>query len=53
MLLYFLSEDTKPGPVPALLDWEIIHQKLPWNVIIVLGGGFALADSCKVCLHQL
>ncbi len=38
------------GPVPALLDWETVHHKMPWNVIIVLGGGFALADACKVCL---
>jgi len=41
------GEPSEPGPVPALLDWPIVHEKLPWNVIIVLGGGFALADACK------
>ena len=44
------GEPSEPGPVPALLDWETVHKKLPWNVIIVLGGGFALADACKVSL---
>ena len=41
------SETSKPGPVAALLDWPTVHTKMPWNVILVLGGGFALADACK------
>ncbi|KAK7088007.1 Na(+)/citrate cotransporter-like [Littorina saxatilis] len=31
-----------------LLTWEQVHRKLPWGVIILLGGGFALANACKV-----
>jgi len=32
----------------ALLDWQTVNKKMPWGVIILLGGGFALADACKV-----
>ncbi|XP_041468316.1 solute carrier family 13 member 5-like isoform X2 [Lytechinus variegatus] len=32
--------------IPALINWEIVHEKIPWGVLIVVGGGFALADGC-------
>ncbi|XP_022086476.1 solute carrier family 13 member 5-like [Acanthaster planci] len=44
------KEDLKEekGPCPALLEWPIVHKKMAWLVIILLGGGFALAEACKV-----
>ncbi|XP_041347668.1 solute carrier family 13 member 5-like isoform X2 [Gigantopelta aegis] len=36
----------KPEYTP-LLTWQMIHAKLPWGVILLLGGGFALADASK------
>uniref|UniRef100_A0ACB8ED83 Uncharacterized protein n=1 Tax=Sphaerodactylus townsendi TaxID=933632 RepID=A0ACB8ED83_9SAUR len=30
---------------PALLDWKTVNQKMPWNIVILLGGGFALAKG--------
>ncbi|NXX08160.1 S13A2 protein, partial [Larus smithsonianus] len=35
-----------PTP-PALLDWKIVHQKMPWNIVFLLGGGFALAKGSE------
>uniref|UniRef100_A0A3B4BC90 Uncharacterized protein n=1 Tax=Periophthalmus magnuspinnatus TaxID=409849 RepID=A0A3B4BC90_9GOBI len=26
-------------------NWSIVHQKLPWNTLLLLGGGFALAHG--------
>jgi len=47
-----------PGPVPSLLDWKTVHRDMQWGVILLLGGGFAIAEACKVasvfyhsCLH--
>ena len=49
VLIFFVSPDTDPpSPAPALLDWETVHKKMAWSVVIVLGGSFALADACQV-----
>ncbi|NWQ82000.1 S13A2 protein, partial [Columbina picui] len=32
---------------PALLDWKVVHQKMPWNIVFLLGGGFALAKGSE------
>merc|ERR1711874_678366 len=31
----------------ALINWQIVEKRLPWGVILLLGGGFALADITK------
>ena len=31
-----------------LLDWKALKAKMPWDVILLLGGGFALADTTEV-----
>lgn len=36
------------APTECLLDWKTVNKQMPWGVIILLGGGFALADACKV-----
>ncbi|KAM5179833.1 solute carrier family 13 member 2-like [Mantella aurantiaca] len=32
---------------PPLLDWKTVNQKMPWNIVILLGGGFALAKGSE------
>ncbi|NXV83172.1 S13A2 protein, partial [Atlantisia rogersi] len=47
------SRDERPGcrpkirAPPALLDWKVVHQKMPWNIVFLLGGGFALAKGSE------
>lgn len=33
---------------PALLNWDMVHEKMPWNILLLLGGGFALARGSEV-----
>ena len=36
------------GRSDRLLDWTTVHHKLPWNVVLLLGSGFALARGAQV-----
>ena len=37
-----------------VVSWQILEwgdmAKLPWGIVLLLGGGFALADAFKVML---
>ncbi|XP_068126267.1 solute carrier family 13 member 2 isoform X2 [Hyperolius riggenbachi] len=41
------GQKTKFRVPPALLDWTTVNQKMPWNIVILLGGGFALAKGSE------
>ncbi|KAF7218674.1 transcript variant X2 [Nothobranchius furzeri] len=36
------------GSTPRLLTWKIAHKKTPWGIVLLLGGGFALAKGSEV-----
>lgn len=29
------------------MSWEAAHEKVPWGIILLLGGGLALAEGAK------
>ena len=35
-----------PKNSPSLVTWKIVEKKMPWGVLLFLGGGFALSDAC-------
>jgi len=43
--IYKTSSDL-PAPQPSLIEWKTVEKQLPWGVIIIFGGGFALAEGC-------
>uniref|UniRef100_A0A7M4ENC7 Solute carrier family 13 member 5 n=1 Tax=Crocodylus porosus TaxID=8502 RepID=A0A7M4ENC7_CROPO len=55
-LLLFIVPATKPKflsmkepflPAP-LLEWKVVQRRLPWSIVLLLGGGFALARGSEV-----
>ncbi|KAJ3591324.1 hypothetical protein NHX12_009270 [Muraenolepis orangiensis] len=44
----FDTADEPAGPTPALLTWKVAQKKMPWNIVLLLGGGFALAKGSEV-----
>uniref|UniRef100_A0A3B4UEV2 Solute carrier family 13 member 5 n=1 Tax=Seriola dumerili TaxID=41447 RepID=A0A3B4UEV2_SERDU len=44
---HFLPHQTV-GPTPPLLTWKVAQKKLPWGIVLLLGGGFALAKGSEV-----
>ncbi|XP_008517583.1 Na(+)/citrate cotransporter isoform X2 [Equus quagga] len=43
------TEEERKAPFypPALLNWKVAQEKVPWGIVLLLGGGFALAKGCE------
>lgn len=44
---YDVTSKEKSNKPSTLLTWRIVHEKLPWGIVILLGGGFALANASQ------
>lgn len=44
LILFFIPSKLKKGKM--LMDWQTT-SKLPWNIVLLFGGGFALASAFK------
>lgn len=45
---FFFSERKMPFYPPPLLNWKVAQEKVPWGIVLLLGGGFAVAKGCEV-----
>ncbi|XP_063850188.1 Na(+)/citrate cotransporter-like isoform X2 [Scylla paramamosain] len=50
-LLFCIPAESKPAPgakqVERCMNWEAVHKKVPWEIVILLGGGLVLAEGAK------
>jgi len=44
----FVEGNVPASPVPPILGWSQMQKMFPWNVVFLLGGGFALAEGATV-----
>jgi len=54
-LLFIIPRDPLNNPDGGtLLNWNQVQKKFPWGIILLMGGGFALAEGAKAsCLTSL
>nr|XP_057942814.1 solute carrier family 13 member 2-like isoform X2 [Doryrhamphus excisus] len=46
---YGWDDTGKAIKAPAtLLNWQVVHKRMPWNIVLLLGGGYALATGSEV-----
>jgi sodium-dependent dicarboxylate transporter 2/3/5 len=43
ILLFLLPSKVRPGE--SLLTWKAAHENVPWGVLLLIGGGFALSEG--------
>lgn len=48
VLPWKFSDRYRGKSVPALLPWKAAEKLVPWGVVLLLGGGFALAHGSQV-----
>uniref|UniRef100_A0A3P8X3C3 Solute carrier family 13 member 3 n=1 Tax=Cynoglossus semilaevis TaxID=244447 RepID=A0A3P8X3C3_CYNSE len=46
-LRWWLDPKASNTPYVPLLSWKKAQDSVPWNIILLLGGGFAMAKACE------
>ncbi|KAF5889187.1 solute carrier family 13 member 3, partial [Clarias magur] len=46
-LRWWLNTKAPNTPYVPLLSWKRVQECVPWNIILLLGGGFAMAKGCE------
>ncbi|CAL4060255.1 unnamed protein product, partial [Meganyctiphanes norvegica] len=41
------NDPSPPRSSPACLTWKVVQEKVPWGIVLLLGGGFAMAEATK------
>lgn len=46
-LRWWFDPQASNTPYVPLLSWKKAQDSVPWNIILLLGGGFAMAKACE------
>ncbi|XP_035228069.1 solute carrier family 13 member 5-like [Stegodyphus dumicola] len=46
-LMFFLPTNPKVWTSRRILAWKTAQRKVPWGIMLLIGGGFALADGAQ------
>uniref|UniRef100_A0A3B4CNH2 Solute carrier family 13 member 3 n=1 Tax=Pygocentrus nattereri TaxID=42514 RepID=A0A3B4CNH2_PYGNA len=46
-LRWWFNPRASNTPYVPLLSWKRVQECVPWNIILLLGGGFAMAKGCE------
>uniref|UniRef100_A0AAQ6IC72 Solute carrier family 13 member 4 n=1 Tax=Anabas testudineus TaxID=64144 RepID=A0AAQ6IC72_ANATE len=41
-------ESSESDPLAPMITWKDFQRLMPWEIVILVGGGYALAAGCKV-----
>ncbi|CAG5926989.1 unnamed protein product [Menidia menidia] len=42
------DDDLNSDPLAPMITWKDFQRLMPWEIVILVGGGYALAAGCKV-----
>uniref|UniRef100_A0A3Q1H9S1 Uncharacterized protein n=1 Tax=Anabas testudineus TaxID=64144 RepID=A0A3Q1H9S1_ANATE len=42
------DESSESDPLAPMITWKDFQRLMPWEIVILVGGGYALAAGCKV-----
>uniref|UniRef100_A0A8D3AN03 Solute carrier family 13 member 4 n=1 Tax=Scophthalmus maximus TaxID=52904 RepID=A0A8D3AN03_SCOMX len=42
------NADSESDPLAPMITWKDFQRLMPWEIVILVGGGYALAAGCKV-----
>ncbi|XP_056281207.1 solute carrier family 13 member 4 isoform X1 [Pseudoliparis swirei] len=42
------DDNSDPDPLAPMITWKDFQRLMPWEIVILVGGGYALAAGCKV-----
>ncbi|KAK3579599.1 hypothetical protein CHS0354_035110, partial [Potamilus streckersoni] len=45
--IFCWRNNSKPKFTP-IMTWKTANEKVPWGIIVLLGGGFAIADASRI-----
>ncbi|XP_030576169.1 solute carrier family 13 member 4 [Archocentrus centrarchus] len=42
------DDESESDPLAPMITWKDFQRLMPWEIVILVGGGYALAAGCKV-----